>query len=283
MKISSALKAAAEKLKDISDSALLDSEIILASVLKRERAWLSANPEKDMTLLNYLLFIVLINKREKGIPVAYITGHKEFFGRKFNVNRHVLIPRPDTEILLEATLEVLKQDASIENIIDVGTGSGCIAITLALENQYNIIATDISPQALRLAKKNAIKHEVKENIIFLKGNLLNPIIAKGNDLIAKSLIISNPPYIKTKNITKELVHEPTRALDGGKDGLQIYHDLLNQIAALGAEQKPSWLLLEIHPLSENDIRRMIKLYLPTAQTNIKQDLAGNARVAEIRI
>lgn len=283
MRIGSALKKAADKLMGKSNSALLDSEVILSYILNKQRSWLAANYEKNLSLWQLCRFNMMVKKRKNGTPIAYLTGHKEFFGRNFIVNKHVLIPRPETELLIEEALVLLQHHESINNIIDVGTGSGCVAITLALETNRNITATDVSYDALLVAKKNAANHKVSKKINFLKGSLLDPFIANNTSIISNGLIISNLPYIKTNELTRGLKYEPALALDGGEDGLSLYNKLLNEIAALPKNKMPSWLLLELHPPTALKVKKIIEQYLPNVKVVIKNDLANLPRIAVVEI
>lgn len=283
MRIGSALKKAADELMGKSNSALLDSEVILSYILNKQRSWLVANYEKNLSLWQLCRFNMMVKKRKNGTPIAYLTGHKEFFGRNFIVNKHVLIPRPETELLIEEALVLLQHHESINNIIDVGTGSGCVAITLALETNRNITATDVSYDALLVAKKNAANHKASQKINFLKGSLLDHFIANNTSIISNGLIISNLPYIKTNELTRGLKYEPALALDGGEDGLSLYNKLLNEIAALPTNKMPSWLLLELHPPTALKVKKIIEQYLPNVKVVIKNDLANLPRIAVVEI
>lgn len=225
-----------------------DAEILLAFALGQQRTWALAHPEyalsekEEATLQDY------IQRRRAGEPVAYITGEKEFYGRSFIVNQSVLIPRPATEELIDVTLRILKGEkvpgvidadtdiviaspikdiSGIKYIIDIGTGSGCIAVTLALEcPEKKIIATDISADALNVAKKNAERHKVLDKIIFREGDCLDPIA----DITEPFLIVSNPPYIpQDVKLMKDVQDfEPHSALFSGKEGIDIIQKLVKQ-------------------------------------------------------
>lgn len=206
------------------DSPRLDAEILLARAMGCKRIDLyvrhgeiPAEPARER-------FRDLVKRRSKGEPVAYLVGHKEFFSIDFEVNASVLIPRPDTETLVDQALRFLKiRGATPVKVLDLGTGSGCLAITLAkLLPQSRVTAIDLSAAALVVAKSNAKKHGLEERITWLEGDLFSPL--KAGDRF--DLIVSNPPYIPTGEIAKLDVgvknHEPMTALDGGKDGLDFY-------------------------------------------------------------
>lgn len=216
---------------EISQEALSRAENLLAEVSdapELDARWLAERVESDEAL-----FWELVEERKTGKPLAYILGEWEFFGRRFFVNEDVLVPRPETEVLVEKALEYIDKSAGINTIADIGTGSGCVAITLALELQkpapapslvregYHIHATDISEKALAVAKKNAKRHGVLDQIDFRHESIEETLKRKDIDFI-----VSNPPYVPTDELaqagcardTRGLLFEPKIALDGGADG-----------------------------------------------------------------
>jgi release factor glutamine methyltransferase len=212
------------------DTARLDAELLLGHVLKMERIELYMRFDQPLEPREVDAYRIAIAKRAGRQPVAYITGSKEFYSLKLRVNPNVLIPRPETELLVERVLEWLSQQELEARIIELGTGSGAIAVALAhslgqVEGaRPRIYATDISPEALQVAKANVDDYEVGETVEFLQGNLYD---ALPSSLVSQvDVIISNPPYIPTDEI-KELApeilqYEPLGALDGGVDGLAFY-------------------------------------------------------------
>lgn len=190
-----------------------------------------------------------LQRKAKGEPVQYIIGEQEFYGLSFHVNPDVLIPRPETELLVEQVLKLAEgpyKDLS-PIIADIGTGSGAIPVTLAakLPHWEQIIATDISSKALQTARENAAKHGVSGRIQFIHGDLLTPLLGQGKPRI--DLLISNPPYIPSSELNelhKEVKdYEPLLALDGGESGITIYQRLAHQIEMLS--QPPAWVGLEV--------------------------------------
>jgi release factor glutamine methyltransferase len=211
------LEEAASTLSLCSDSALLDAEVLLCLVLDKQRSFLRAWPDKELQSEHTALFWTLIQKRQKGIPIAYITGNREFWSRDFYVTPDVLIPRPETELLVELSLKLVPATKPF-SVIDLGTGSGIIAITLATERPYiNVSATDISLAALRIARLNASKH-CANNIQFYQSDWFDNVPdAKFN------LIISNPPYIAENDShlqQGDLRFEPHTALCAAEQGLR---------------------------------------------------------------
>ena len=219
------LKFAAEKLKSAKiENSRLDSEVLLAYVLNCRRLKLYTDAEKILTEEEISRFENLIERRAKKIPVAYLTGTKEFFGFNFIVTPDVLIPRPDTEILTQCAIEFF-QNGGGKNFLDIGTGSGAICISI-LKSCKNIsaYAVDISEESLEVAKFNAEKFGVDDRVNFFCGNLFEPVEGKKFDAI-----ISNPPYIPTaelENLQDEVKREPKHALDGGADGLHFYRKII---------------------------------------------------------
>lgn len=208
------------------DNPRLDAEILLANVLNCRRLDLYVDSDKILPLKSILSFNELVNRRIKGIPVAYLVGSKEFFGLKFAVNENVLIPRPETEILTEFVGEYLRGLEKSVIFADLGTGSGAIAISiLKFVKNSRAIAVDISESALEVAKFNAIKFNVDDRINFCHGDLFEPLNGQIFDAI-----VSNPPYIPTselKTLQNEVKSEPTIALDGGIDGLDFYRKIIS--------------------------------------------------------
>lgn len=211
----------------------LDAEVLLAQALGTNRTGLYTRLHVPLSLEQQEIFRVLFQRRMQREPLHYITGVREFWSLEFKVDPRVLIPRPETEVVVETALRLLSQSA-IRNpqsaILDIGTGSGCIAIALAKDlPQAEIWATDASADALAVANENARHHGVTERIRFLQGDLFAPIVGKEDGF---DLIVANPPYIARPELTALQPEvrdwEPSAALDGGPDGLDFYHRLLRE-------------------------------------------------------
>lgn len=204
----------------------LDAEVLLSHVLGKDRIYLYVNFDQPLEEKELTAFRAAVKKRAARLPVAYIIGTKEFMGLEFQVTPAVLIPRPDTEILVESALDLLK-DVSSPEILDIGTGSGAICISmLANLPEAKGTTVDISPDALSVAKGNAEKHEVAERLTFCLGDLFAPVAGK-----KFHGILSNPPYIPAQDIlelTPEVRQEPNLALDGGVDGLDFYRRIIQE-------------------------------------------------------
>ncbi|WP_027339904.1 peptide chain release factor N(5)-glutamine methyltransferase [Halonatronum saccharophilum] len=211
------------------DNPRLDAEIMLAQILNMSRVNLYVNFDKPLTKEEVDRYREMIIARSKGIPVAYIIGEQEFMSLDFSVNEAVLIPRPETEHLVEGILDRLEDYKGDEplKVCDIGTGSGAIIISLVKLSKRRMegIGVDISKDALEVAKQNASKHNLDQDIDFRLGNLLEPISERVD------VLVSNPPYIPTKDIEelqKEVKKEPLGALDGGEDGLDYYRQIIDE-------------------------------------------------------
>ncbi|HXJ03701.1 MAG TPA: peptide chain release factor N(5)-glutamine methyltransferase [Candidatus Acidoferrum sp.] len=312
--IRTALKRGIAELRDANvPSYTLAAELLLLHVLGRDRAWLYAHPEETVSALDAHRFISLIARRAEGEPTQHLTGKQDFWGLEFEVTPDVLIPRPETEHLMEVALDRLavrekrtglKQTLAGDGlqVIDVGTGSGCIAITLAKELPgARIIATDISAAALAVARRNATRHAVADRIQFLESNLLDALCVGARYIVARQsnvannsenespvtshesrsfdLIVSNPPYIgrsEKETLQREVRdHEPELALYGGEEGYELYAELIAQAAR---HLKPGGLLvLELGHNSLPAVQPLLDLpnWTNAAVTN---DLAGIPRV-----
>ncbi|MEX1997498.1 MAG: HemK/PrmC family methyltransferase [Candidatus Andersenbacteria bacterium] len=242
MTIREALQQGYQTLATASDAPTIDTErLLLHSLSMSESSWLFSHSDESLPQAIQQTFNDMLQQRVVGKPLAYILGRWEFYGREFIVNENVLIPRPATEVLVDqarATIQTLYERRQRPLVVaDIGTGSGCIAVTLACELPPEILeriyATDTSDAALAVAAINAHQHRVTERITFLSGDMLQPLTDKNIDLI-----VSNPPYLPTAELQKSrqsndpekvgLYFEPHGALDGGRDG-QKYTSVLHTL------------------------------------------------------
>lgn len=280
------IKLAAKKIS----SAALDADILLAHLLKIERTELFLYPRKKITALQEKKYRLLIAQRGKRIPIAYITGTKEFYGSSFFVNSSVLIPRTDTtETLIDEVLAYLKDHPRTHTLLDMGTGSGAIAIALALHTPHplSITASDSSQRALIVARKNE-KNLLKKRIIrWIKSDLFGNIFFQTSPQgILFDVIVANLPYISEKEFTgakkifPELAREPRGALVSGKDGMDAIRALLKQAPAHLTEHGA--IFLEIGPTQAKKISSLVKIYFGRDwSAAITKDLAGIERFARI--
>lgn len=248
-----------------------EGELLLAHVLGQDRAWVLAHPDLRTTRPQRRRFAALLNQRRRGTPIPYLLGYREFFGRRFSVNKHVLIPRPESEHLVEAAIRLIPKKRR-RTIADIGTGSGCLAVTLAAECQrLNVMATDNSVLALRVARANAQTHGVQTRIQFYRGHLLEPLIRRG---IRPDLILANLPYLTPKEYLV-VSAEPKNALVSGSDGLALFKTLFRQ---LNRAAWPVPLVLEIHPPRLGQVVQLARRLLPGLEATIERDLSERARV-----
>lgn len=270
--IQTLLAAAAQQLATTSETALLDAEVLLCHCLNKNRSFLRAWPEHQPTVEQAKHFLALIEQRQQGMPVAYLTGIREFWSRSFSVSPDVLIPRPDSELLIELSLERLPSDRSCK-IIDLGTGSGILAITLAAERpSATVIATDISAAALSMAQQNA-KQLNTDNVRFLLSHWFDTVADTDFDLI-----ISNPPYIADNDPhlgQGDVRFEPKTALISDEQGLKDIRLL--------AEQARRHLKHNGHLLIEHGYNQQAQVQAIFKNFNYRQvtthnDLSGNPRV-----
>jgi release factor glutamine methyltransferase len=242
-----------------SDRARRDAETLLLHHLGKNRAWLLAHFDDEFAGCRSIGYVALIERRVAGEPIQYITGETEFYGLPFHVTPDVLIPRPETEHLVEKGLAIAGQISASRTttpkILDIGTGSGAIAVALAHHlPAAHIAATDLSASALDLARKNAERNAVADRIRFLEGDLLSPVAGESFDLI-----VSNPPYVPSTDRNTLSVevrdHEPALALFAGADGLDIYSRLIP--SAFSALTHGGFLLLEIGYGQADAIRALL--------------------------
>ncbi len=266
------------KTKNI-DSPKLKARLLMQYVLKQNRQYLMVHDENKLTQEQKEKYFKAIQKLSKGIPLQHITHQQEFMKMNFYVNENVLIPRPDTEILVEEVMKIAKK-INAKKILDLCTGSGAIAISLAkyIENSQ-ITATDISEEALAIAERNAKNNKVDKQIAFLSSNLFEELPKEKYDMI-----VSNPPYIKreiVKTLAKEVQNEPLMALDGGWDGLDFYRKIIHQ--ADDFLKYGGYLCLEIGYDQKEDVMNLIKKEEKYTDTYCKKDLYGKDRVVVTKL
>ena len=250
------------------------ARMLLEATLKKSKEYLIIYDNKEITTQERELYIKNVKRHILGEPIQYITGKQEFMKLNFLVTKDVLIPRQDTEILVEEVINIAKK---IENpiILDLCTGSGAIAVSLAkYVNNVKIFATDISPKALEIAKKNAEFNGVKNNIDFIESDLFNKIKNLKFDII-----VSNPPYIETdeiKKLTKDVQNEPIQALDGGKDGLTFYRKIAEDASEF--LNIHGFLCLEIGYNQKQKVKQILEKQKRYINIYCKKDLCENDRV-----
>lgn len=268
----------------------LDLELLLSESIGKSREFILAHPEYELTVIENRKFRKIAERRMNHEPVAYILGHKEFFGLDFKVNRHTLIPRPETELLVEETIGIAKEK-NITTIIDVGTGSGNIITSIAValaktDRKINYFGLDISSGALRVAKQNAKANHADEKIRFIESDLLSHFMRNKKYKIRNAIMIANLPYLSKEiySATEPDVKnfEPKSALLSPNNGLAHYEKLLKQAKAL-AKERSMTTLLEISPEQKQQLAKTVKEILPEARVRFEKDLAGKWRMCIIEI
>jgi release factor glutamine methyltransferase len=300
MDIRAALKEGMAQLRAAQiPSHTLATELLLMHALQRDRAWIYSHPEESLDPATTQKFLALIARREAGEPVQYLTGKQEFWGLEFEVTPAVLIPRPETEHVMEVALARLG-DRGLKihldtgapreklRVADVGTGSGCLAVALAWELPHaEVFATDISALALEVARRNAARHKVADRVHFMHCDLLTglanadlPIPGATRGAAQFDLIVSNPPYIAS-NEAAELQrevrdHEPHAALFGGPTGVEMYQRLIDQARDLLRHR--GIFVLELGHDSAEHVRAIFNAQPAWTNVAITMDLAGIPRV-----
>lgn len=273
MNIKQALEEAKNILKsnNFEDSNIIAKEL-LSYVLKKDKVYLTINLDNDLTDIEYDEFTKYIKEIIDGKPLQYITQKQEFMGMEFFVNEDVLIPQPDTEILVETVLDICKRYGKQSlRILDLCTGSGAIAISLSKILNTQVFASDVSTKALEVAEKNNVMNNTK--VEFIESNLFEQINGEKFDVI-----VSNPPYIKNEEIeslSKQVQNEPYIALAGGEDGLDFYRKIIDE--AYKHINKNGYLCLEIGYDQKEDLIKLIKQNENYEYENCIKDLSNNDR------
>ncbi len=274
--VSDGIRLAKERFNGLTDTPGLDAQVLLSDITGRNKSKLLAFPEHELSEAQAKVLTAAIDEITNGVPLPYVLGEWEFYGLPFKLTQNVLIPRPETELLVETALEWLMTHPGNQRIAEVGAGSGCISIALAVNSPtIDITAIDISPEALAVAQVNAGHHEINGRIKFLENDLLSDITDKFD------MICANLPYIPSKSLKKLSVYtkEPTLALDGGYDGLKFIRRLLNQ--APPRLNPGGIILLEIEARQHKKAVRLAEKSFPESQVTVKQDLAGHHRLVVV--
>jgi release factor glutamine methyltransferase len=265
-------KAYLELKKNKIKTPLLDSEILLSKAINKDRKFIILNLDKEVEENNYIVFKKLIIERIKGKPIAYLTGKREFWKFEFDIDENVLIPRPDTEVIVEQVLKIFKNKNKL-NFLDIGVGSGCILLSI-LKEKKNFLGTgiDISNESLKICAINAYKLGIKNRVKLFKSDIDNFTNGKYD------LIISNPPYIKKldlKYLDRDVINfEPKLALDGGLDGISEIRKVIDRSSEL--IKKQGKLILEIAFDQRKEVEKLLRsknFYI----NNVIKDLAKNDR------
>jgi release factor glutamine methyltransferase len=265
------------KISGTSDSPILDTQVLLANIMGKTRTWILAHPDATLTEEQADLLYKAVERLELGEPLPYVLGQWEFFGLVFTITPDVLIPRPETELLIEYGLTWIRAHPGTRFALDIGTGSGCIAISLAV-NAPNlmIVASDISLKALKVAHQNMNRHNVNERIFPVAAQLFPPT-QKRYDLVCANL-----PYIPTERLHTLSIFgkEPNLALDGGELGLKLIEKLLQEAPQYLVEE--GLMLVEIDSSQAELMYKLTKRVFPEAKVDIILDLSGKERLVSIQ-
>ena len=265
------------RLSKIAETPILDAQVLLAYQLRRDRSWVLSHPEHELSQKDLSILEESLAMLEEHYPLPYITGRCFFYDLEFIVTPDVLIPRPETEMLVEHALSWLKHCKSDQFVLDIGTGSGCIAAAIAVNNPgTRFLAVDLSSSALMVAEQNFCNLGLSNRCNLMRGDLTSAISGKF------SLICANLPYIPTGKLQHLPVtqNEPVAALDGGTDGLRIIKRLLEDIIRLTADEV--CILLEIEAEQGESAKSLAYQYFPEARISVDQDLADLDRLLIIR-
>lgn len=266
----------------ISDTPSLDASVLIAHVIHKPRTWVMAHPELALTSEQQKDLDESLARLERGESFPYVLGQWEFFGLDFEITPDVLIPRPETELLVEKAVAWLQCSPESRTVADIGTGSGAISVSIAVNvSNTKVLATDISRKALNVARRNAIRFEVDHRIDFLQCDVLPQYSGSVPKEKRFDLICANLPYIPTETLHQLPIYgrEPTLALDGGQDGLDLIQRLLNVA--------PKWLaaggmmLLEIEATHGDQALELAHRAFPQASLDLHRDLAGRERLLQI--
>ncbi|HEY5982854.1 MAG TPA: peptide chain release factor N(5)-glutamine methyltransferase [Anaerolineales bacterium] len=278
------LTQGATRLATFSDTPQLDAQVVLAHVLGRPRTWVLAHVDSPLDAETGQRIEQVWQRLERGEPLPYVLGHHEFFGLDFDITPDVLIPRPETELLVQNAIAWLQAAADRRTIADIGTGSGCIAISIAMHvPDAHVLATDISTPALHVASANARKFGVADRIEFAACDILPPHAENLSTDEHLDLICANLPYIPTTELHGLPVfgREPSLALDGGRDGLEPYRRFFSVA--------PRWMapgglmLLEIESRNGPSVLSLAYDAFHSAAIHLHKDLAGSDRLLEIQL
>jgi len=263
---------ARDRLAD-GESAQLDATILLEYALDLPREQLIVQRDRELTQDALQRFSVLLEERASGVPIAYLVGRAGFYGREFRVMREVLVPRPETEHVVEAAIaELRSRKPHARRVGDVGTGSGAIAVTIAAEVADAVVwAGDLSEAALCIARANARDHRVEDRVRFVLGDLAAPFAAA----VPFDVIVANLPYVPTRDVPKRpdpVGYEPALAIDGGKDGLVLYRRMLAQLPAILAPGAA--LFLEAAPPTIEALAALVETSFPGVHLEVGEDYSG---------
>ncbi|MGB9672564.1 MAG: peptide chain release factor N(5)-glutamine methyltransferase [Anaerolineales bacterium] len=273
MNIQDIIQQHVKEIEPLSSSASQDLQVLIGHIMQKNRSWVLAHGDYELSEEQLQTYKNQVKRFKEGVPLPYLLGEWEFYGHSFYLSNDVLIPRPETEMLVEVAIKWIQNHPNAVYVADVGTGSGCIAITLALAfPQLKILATDISYPALFVARRNIQRYHLSHRIFLLQTDLVSGIDQKFD------IVCANLPYIPQEKLAKLQVaqHEPLLALNGGIDGMQLYRRLFRQLVE--RMNHPSIILCEMDPQQEQLFDEITKANFPQSHISVYPDLAGNKRI-----
>lgn len=271
--VGAALRRGVSILAESNGGTRADALVLLAHGLGRSREWIVAHGEEEIAPQDLTRFTDFCERRRRGEPVAYITGSSWFYAREFGVSAAVLVPRPETEHLVDEAVQFVRARGGSCRVLDVGTGSGAIACSVAAETVALVDATDVSAAALAVARLNSERLGVSDRCRFFRGDLAAPVASQRYDVV-----VANLPYVPTRELADapdSTSFEPRIALDGGADGLRLYRALMPSLRMLLKE--PALILLEAAPATIENLKTIAQTVLPNDGISIGRDYAGLAR------
>lgn len=269
-----ALAEGTARLRACSDAPRLDALTLLEATLRKPRAWIAAFGEHPLSSDDAVAFEALCERRASGVPTAYLLGSAGFYGHEFAVDERVLVPRRESEHLVDEALAFLGDRAG--DVLDVGTGSGAIACSIAAASRARVYATDISDSAVAVASENVRRLHLDERCIVARGDLVQPFAGRQFDVV-----VANLPYVPSGDVPQSpdpVSFEPRLALDGGTDGLDVYRRLLRSLPA--ALKPEALVLLEAAPPTIGALQQLLRQRLPEATVELRRDYAGLERYAK---
>ncbi len=278
MKLADFLRQTAPQWKGVTETSELDVSVLIAHLLGRSRAWVLSHGESELSPEQVKLLERNLHRYRQGVPLPYLLGRWEFFGREFYVSEATLIPRPETEQMVETTLAWLERHPQAVQVLDVGTGTGCVAISIALAcDRVRVVASDCSLPALQVAKRNIERYRLQSRVALSAANLCPPLASRFD------VICANLPYIPTERLKTLPIYgkEPVLALDGGQDGLAIYRNLF---PVLPRFTHPTALITcEMDADQSAEMIALAYQAFPTATVTVLQDLSGQDRLLKVEL
>ncbi len=264
--------------KGVTETAELDVSVLIAHLLGKSRPWVLSHGEYELSSEEMQTLEQSLRRYKEGIPLPYLLGRWEFYGNEFIVTQATLIPRPETEMMVEQVLLWLREHPQASQVLDIGTGTGCIAISIALScNRVRVVASDLSLAALRVAKQNIRKYALGEQVILTQSSLIPPLASRFD------VICANLPYIPSARLKSLPIYgrEPTSALDGGEDGLALYRAMFPTLPAFTKES--CLIICEMDSDQSSLLAEMAKKTFPEAQIAVLKDLNGQDRLLRVEL